>query len=330
VAFNGAKMRELADHFLALASARGSVVPLMMGHRLVGATLETTGNVADSLVHLDKSVALYEPAEHRTLTTHFGQDILVSALAYRSAALWMYGRPDAALADAERALDEAREVGQAATLLFALSLTGLTKILSGNYEAALAQAAEQETMGNEKDAVLRRAQARIQKGCVCALTDRASDAVEMITSSLVEFRSTGATYFVPFYLSCLARAHAELGQFDAARRAVAEATAALEASGESWWEPEVHRVAGEIALKSPSPDVAKAEEDFSRALSIAGTQQAKSWELRAAMSMARLWCDRGKSQEARKLLAPVCGWFSEGFETLDLKEAKALLHTLAA
>jgi len=330
VAFNGPKMRELADHFLALASARGSVVPLMMGHRLVGATWETTGNVADSLVHLDKSVALYEPAEHRTLTTHFGQDIIVSALAYRCAALWMYGRPDAALADAKRALDEAREVGQAATLLFALSLTGLTKILSGNYEAALAQAAEQETMGNEKDAVLRRAQARIQKGCVCALTGRASDAVEMITSGLVEFQSTGATYFVPFYLACLASAHAELGQFDAARRVVNEAIAAFETTGERWWESEVRRVAGEIALKSPSPDVAKAEEYFSYALSIARTQQAKSWELRAAMSMASLRRGQGKSQEAHELLAPVCGWFSEGFETLDLKEAKALLHTLAA
>jgi hypothetical protein len=121
VAFNGPKMRELAHHFLALASTRGSVVPLMMGHRLVGASLETTGDVAESLVHLDKSVALYDPAEHRTLTTHFGQDILVSALAYRSAALWMYGKPDAALADAERALNEARDIGQAATLLFALS-----------------------------------------------------------------------------------------------------------------------------------------------------------------------------------------------------------------
>jgi predicted ATPase len=128
----------------------------------------------------------------------------------------------------------------------------------------------------------------------------------------------------------LASAHAELGQFDAARRVVNEAIAAFETTGERWWESEVRRVAGEIALKSPSPDVAKAEEDFSYALSIARTQQAKSWEMRAAMSMARLWRGQGKSQEAHELLAPVCGWFSEGFETLDLKEAKALLHTLAA
>jgi class 3 adenylate cyclase/predicted ATPase len=329
VAFNGPKMRELADHFLALASTRDSVAPLMMGHRLVGATLEMTGNVADSLMHLDKSVALYDPAEHRTLTTHFGQDILVSALAYRSAALWMCGRPDAALADSERALNEAREIGQAATLLFALSLTGLTKILSGHYKAALAQSEEQETVGDEKDAVLRKAQGKIQQGCVCSVAGKPSDAVEMITSGLVEFRSTGATYFVPFYLSCLARAHADLGQFDAARRAVAEATATLEASGERCWQPEVHRVAGEIALMSPSPDITKAEGDFSRALLLAQKQESKSWELRAAMSMARLWREQGKPREARELLTPVCDWFTEGFKTLDLIEAKALMETLA-
>src|SRR5262249_9492668 len=159
---------------------------------------------------------------------------------------------------------------------------------------------------------------------------RASDAVEMITSGLVEFRSTGATYFVPFYLSCLAMAHSDLGQFDASQRAVAEAMAALEVSGERWWEPEVHRVAGEIALMLPSPDIPKAEADFSRALLLAQKQGAKSWELRAAMSMARLWRDQIKRDEARELLAPVYGWFIEGLDTLDLKDAKALLDELAS
>jgi predicted ATPase len=122
-------------------------------------------------------------------------------------------------------------------------MTGMTKILSGNYDAALSQSQEQVSLGAEKDAVLRKAQGRIQQGCVCALTGRASDAVEMITSGMVEFRSTGATYFVPYYLSCLAKAHAELRQFDAARRAIGESIAALEATGERWWEAEVYRIA---------------------------------------------------------------------------------------
>ena len=99
---------------------------------------------------------------------------------------------------------------------------------------------------------------------------------------------------------------------------------------ERWCEAEVNRIAGEIALKSPKPDAAKAEAYFDRALAVARQQQAKSWELRAAMSMARLWRDQGKRDEARELLAPVYGWFTEGFDTRDLKEAKELLDELAA
>jgi predicted ATPase len=128
----------------------------------------------------------------------------------------------------------------------------------------------------------------------------------------------------------LARAHAELGQFDDAWRCVGEAMTAAETTKERWFEAEIQRVAGEIALMSPEPDAAKAESYFERALAVAGKQQAKSWELRAAMSMARLLRDQGKRQEARDLLAPVYGWFTEGFDTLDLKEAKALLDALAS
>ena len=133
---------------------------------------------------------------------------------------------------------------------------------------------------------------------------------------------------MPLWLSHLANAHAELGQFDDAWRCIDEAMTAIETTKERWCEAEVNRIAGEIALKSPEPDTAKAEAYFERALAVARQQQAKSWELRAAMSMARLWRDQGKRDEARDLLAPVYGWFTEGFDTLDLKEAKALLDEL--
>jgi predicted ATPase len=124
-------------------------------------------------------------------------------------------------------------------------------------------------------------------------------------------------------------AYADLGQPDDARRCIDDAIEKVERSKEKWCEAEVHRIAGEIALKS-QPDAAKAEKHFERALAVARQQQAKSWELRAAMSMARLWRDQGKRDEARELLTPVYGWFTEGFDTLDLKEAKALLEELAA
>jgi predicted ATPase len=128
----------------------------------------------------------------------------------------------------------------------------------------------------------------------------------------------------------LAKAYAQLGKLDDALHTIGEVTTAVETNKERWCEPEVYRTAGEIALRSPEPDAAKAEAYFDRALAVARRQQAKSWELRAAMSMARLWRDQGKRDEARDLLAPVYGWFTEGFETLDLKEAKALLEEFAA
>jgi predicted ATPase len=131
---------------------------------------------------------------------------------------------------------------------------------------------------------------------------------------------------MPFFLPHLARAHAELGQFEAAWHCIGEAMTATGTSKETWCEAEIHRTAGEIALISPEPDAAKAQAHFEQAF--ARTQKAKSWELRAATSLARLWRDRGKRQQAHDLLAPVYGWFTEGFDTLDLKEAKALLDEL--
>jgi predicted ATPase len=128
----------------------------------------------------------------------------------------------------------------------------------------------------------------------------------------------------------LALAYAELGQFNDARQSIDEAIAKIETSRPTLFEAEAHRIAGEIALKSPDPDLLKAQEYFERGLSVARQQQAKSWELRAAMSLARLWRDQGKVKQARELLAPVYGWFTEGFDTRDLKEAKALLEELAA
>jgi pentatricopeptide repeat protein len=136
--------------------------------------------------------------------------------------------------------------------------------------------------------------------------------------------------FMPWYLSTLARAYAKLGQFDDAWRCIDEAITTTDTTEEMWSEAEVHRIAGEIALVAPERGAAKAQEFFQHALTVARQQQAKSWELRAAMSMARLWRDQGKRDEARDLLAPVYGWFTEGFDTLDLKEAKALLEELSS
>ncbi len=150
----------------------------------------------------------------------------------------------------------------------------------------------------------------------------------MITSGITAMRSTGTTLRTPIYFSYLARAHAELDQFHDAWRCVGEALTVVETTNERWCEADILRMAGEIALLSPEHDAAKAQAYFERALAVARAQQAKSWELRAVMSMARLWRVQGKRLQAHDLLGPVYGWFTEGFDTLDLKQAKTLLDEL--
>jgi predicted ATPase len=289
------------------------------------------GRELEARAHLDQAMSPYDLAEHRLLATRFGQDHGVSVLSFRSLVLWLLGYPEAALADSDQALRDAREIGQASTLMFALAVTSFyAHVPCGNYAIANAQIDEVVALADEKGALFWKAIGMSHRGCVFALTGKASDAVQVITSGITASRSTGATVWMPFYLSCLARAHADLGKFDDAWRCIGEATTAMETAGERWCEAEIHRVAGEIALLSSKPDAAKAEAYFERALSLARAQQAKSWELRAAMSMARLWRDQGKRDAARDLLAPIYGWFTEGFDTLDLKEAKVLLEELHA
>jgi predicted ATPase/class 3 adenylate cyclase len=329
VAFNGDLMRELAAEFLSLAERQKATVPLMTAHRIVGTTLLYVGDFAKARLHLDRSLALYDPAEHRPLAARFGTDAAVSVLFYRSMALWSLGYPDAALADAKRAVNFAREIGQASTLMAALAVPSITHILCGNYADATALLDEAVALADEKGSLFWKAHAAT-KGCALALIGKTSDAVRLITSGMTAWHSTGTTVWTPTYLAYLAKAYAELGQFDEALRCVSEAMTAVQTSKEKWHEPDIHRIAGQVTLMTPDPDAAKAEAYFERALAVARQQQAKSWELRAAMSLARLWRDQGKVSEARELLAPVYGWFTEGFDTLDLKEAKALLEELAS
>ena len=257
-------------------------------------------------------------------------DADISILSYRSIALSLLGYPESALADVNHALGRARDLGQAASLMYALYHTSLIHLQVGDNTATQADADELLVLAEDKDASLWRAFAILMRGCLLTLNANNFDAIQTITQGIAAVRSTGATCFLPLYLSFLSMAYTRLNQFDEAWRIVGEAITAIEETGETWCEAEVNRIAGEIALKSPEPNSAKAEGYFERALAVAREQQAKSWELRAAMSMARLWRDQGKRDEARELLAPVYGWFTEGFDTLDLKEAKALLDELSS
>jgi tetratricopeptide (TPR) repeat protein len=258
VAFKGDVMRELASELLALAEKQGASVPLMIGHRSTGISLLHTGDIAQCRPHFDRAIALYDPVEHRPLATRFGGDIGVTILSWRSMALWVLGYPVSARADAEHALSNARDTGHAVTLMYALQAVSMTHFCCGNYTTASAQADELVALAGEKGSPLWKAFGVSRQGWLAAMTNKAADAVQIITSAIDTARSTGATLWTPLHLSYLARAFAVLGKFDDAWRCVGEAMTTMAITKETWWGAEVDRVAGKISLMSPEPNAAKA------------------------------------------------------------------------
>jgi class 3 adenylate cyclase/predicted ATPase len=330
-AFDGIAMCELAEQCLAIAKKRQTTPALVVGHRMMGLSLMCTGDVVGGRAHLDQAIELYNPVEERPLVNRFPTDARVVSLSVRSVALWLLGYPNAARKDNNHALEYAREIRHAGSLMTALVYASLVDVQRGDYAAAKAEVEELAALSGEKGVAIWKAAALVLQGYILALMgDDASEATRVVTSAIAAMQSTGATMWLPLHLAYLSKAKAELCQVDDARRDLGEAMSVIETTEEKWFAAEVYRRAGEVALLRPMPDQAKAQAYFDHALKVSRTQQAKSLELRAAMSLARLWRDQGKVQQACELLAPVYGWFTEGFDTRDLKEAKALLEELAA
>jgi tetratricopeptide (TPR) repeat protein len=239
-AFDGDAIRGLAAHLLSLAEKQGETLPLVVGHQLMGMSLAWTGDIAEGRAHYDQGLVLYDPAVHRALATRTGQDTGVSILCQRSMALWLLGYPDAALADAKQAVREARDIGQATTLMFALFWTSLAQICCGNFATATTEHVELIALADEKGSLFWRAYCTSIQGCLFALTDKASNAVQAINAGIAACRSTGASVLTPLSLSYLSKAYAELGQFDDAWRCIADAKSKVETTGERWCEAEVY------------------------------------------------------------------------------------------
>ena len=318
-----------AEQFLAFAAKANTSAPMQIGHRLMAVTQIVVGHFEIAQMHADQAVALYVPQEHRALAVRFGQDVGATALAYRAWALGLRGYPQSALTLADQLIEHARDLGHAATLMHALYHVVSVETWTRKLAAAESHAAELIALAEEKGAEFWRALGTLAKGSILSASGRATDAIELINVGLDAYRSTGSSVFIPNSLNALAHAYANTGQLEKACVIISQARDTVERTRETLMEAEIHRTAGEIALKLPKPEVAKAQAYFERSLEIARGQQAKLWELRTATSMARLWCDQGKQQRASDLLAPIYGWFTEGFDTLDLKEGKALLDHLA-
>ena len=245
--FQGDVVVPLARRFQALAEADGATVPLMVGDMLAGISLVLTGDLLAGRGELDRAIALYDPVAHRSLATRFGHDVRVSAASWRGFAAWALGDTAAALADIELALSDARAMGHAASLMFGLSHGALTLLHAGRTDRARDLIGELIEIADSKGTHYWKAYGLVLRGWLAALTGRPADAVAEITAGIGIMRSTGATGYAPWYLSILARAHADTGEIAEARRCAAEAIAAMEATGERWCEPQIRRRAEEIA-----------------------------------------------------------------------------------
>jgi predicted ATPase len=264
------------------------------------------------------------------MAARFGQDVGVAVLSNRPLALWLLGYPDDAAKEADDAVVMAHTVGQVGTLLYMLARVAWIKLIVGDFPGADKLIQELAANAADLEASYWTAAASLLRGCREALVGDPGVGVELIGRGLAPSRTRGAKLLrLPWYFWCLAKAYTRLNQLGAARQCLEEAFAAVATTEEAWPEAELHRLAGELALTTHDPDRFAAARHFERALAVARRQQAKLYELRAAVSLARLRRDAGDPQRAINLLQPVFRWFTQGLTTPDLELAAKLIAELA-
>jgi predicted ATPase len=329
VSGNAERALEHARQFLSLAEMQPTSAPRVIGHRLLGNGLLWTGNFRQARSHLELAASLYRAEEHREFAFRYGQDIGVSAQCYLSQALWHDGYPDQAARTAGRALLNAREFGHAYTLAYSLRHTAIPAVLSRDVPRVEQLANENKTISGEHGFPMFLAHSDVLLGWVAAHRGAGVDCIDRMRRGIAAAAATGLRLQESFLLGLVAEALAFAGEVEEGLAELDQALARSTESGEKWADAELHRLRGDLICRLPRPDPDGAERSFRVALSIAREQGTKGFELRAATSLARLLGNDGRREEARELLAPVYGWFTEGFDTADLKEAKALLTGLA-
>jgi predicted ATPase/DNA-binding winged helix-turn-helix (wHTH) protein len=321
--------RELAEHLLTLAQRQADPALLLSAHYAFGLTLFFRGEVAAAHVHLAQGSALYVPAYHRALVTSNRLDPGVTVRCYTALSLWLLGAPEQALAQMHEARTLAQELSHTYSLAVALQQVTRLHPWRRDVPATLTWTEALIALSTEHGFEQYLSHARLLHGWALVVQGQAEEGLDQMRQSLTAYLATGAAIWRPYFLALLAEGYGQVGATDEGLRVLAEALAGVEKTGERVWEAELHRLTGELLLRQAVPDTPQAETCLHQALAVARQQQAKSLELRAAMSLSRLWQQQGKQDAARQLLTEVYSQFTEGFDTLDLQEAKALLELLA-
>ena len=350
----------LGEQFLPVADRQQDATLSLGVHTVVGVSLHLRGEFTSAQAHLDQAFAFYAPEHHRNLVYQMGQDLGLLALVYTAETLWYRGYPDQAQERVRRAVSVAHALAHPLSLVNTLCVGARVHLFRRECEDALAQVETLLRLTHEHGfawwlgiGTSMRGWALVERAAQSDTREQREAGFVQIREGLAAMQATQGELWVPLFFGALAQGYGQNGQATEGLSVVAEALALVEKNDERWTEAELYRLQGELTLqrkskerrarseereagktdpRTPSPEPqaeAEAEACFLKAIDITQKQQAKSLELRPVMSLARLWQSQGKTTEARTLLAPVYGWFTEGFDTRDLQEAKALLEMLA-
>jgi class 3 adenylate cyclase/predicted ATPase len=321
--------RELAEQLFSLAQRAQDPALLIEANRMMGQSMYWLGEQVPARAHLEQGVALYDPQQHRSHAFIYGQDPGVLCRCFAAWPIWVLGYPDHALRNIHEALTLAQELTHPFSLAFALNMAAVVHQFRRELQLVRKRAEELITLTTEHGFALWLAFGMILRGWALTAQGAGAEGIAQLCQGLAAHRATGAEVEKPYFLALLAEAYGKIGQPEKGLSVLVEALAIVDNNGGRYWEAELYRHKGDLLLMQQGQKLGEAEECFHKALDIARRQQAKSFELRAAMSLSRLWQQQGKPKEAQQMLADIYGGFVEGFDTVDLQEAKALLEELA-
>jgi predicted ATPase len=328
VAARHLKAKGIASELVRFAEQQPETGPRIAAHSALGTTYALIGAWSSAHESFEKCIGLYDMEKHASLGLEYAEDPCVGALIMDSLSLWNLGYSDKAVESMNRAVDLAEKIRHAASIGFALCCAPMLHYFLRNPEKALSAAQDGVTFAEKTNQPVYGSVSRIFRGWALSSLGTAGEGIEEIRSGIDQFRATGSELFMTCYQCVLCEAYRTAHRFDDASKVAHAGLQFAENRGEGFREAELHRLKGLILLSQDNEDLTGAEEHFARALEVARNQQSRSMELRISTDLASLWHRQGKAKQARELLAPIYNWFTEGFNTPALKNAKALLDSL--
>ncbi|MBE9521803.1 MAG: AAA family ATPase [Proteobacteria bacterium] len=321
---------ELGEELRTLAQRAQDPALNLQAHHALWTTSFILGNFVQTRKHAEQGLIIYDPQQHRShVFIYGGHDPGVCCRTFDALAMWLLGFPEQALDRIKEAVNLAQDLSHPLSLASAITHAALLHLWRREAASAQERAEAVIALSSEQGFATFLRWARILLGWTLAAQGKEDEGMAHVRQGMSAYLSAGEIQYKPFYLGLFAEVYGRTGKADEGLTSLAEALAVVEKTERRWWEAEIHRLKGEFLLKLSPQNIGDAETCYNRALDVARRQEAKSLELRAAMSLSRLWKQQGKRVEASKLLAEIYGWFTEGFGTADLQEAKILLEELA-